>query len=172
MVAQAVLIFSVYLQNKVERNVRHMQYMAWPDHGVPDSPKMFLRFTQNVREARGDSTAPVIVHCSAGIGRTGVLVLMESALCLIEAGEPVYPLDIVQMMRKQRAMMIQNAVSASQTNSKCVMRLVFVCRVSTGLSVKASMRLTWKRLNRSRRRKVVQDESVIKRVASFLAQTA
>lgn len=100
------------LQTKVERNVKHMQYIAWPDHGVPDSPKMFLSFTDHVREARGDSTAPIIVHCSAGIGRTGVLVLMESALCLIEAGEPIYPLDIVQMMRKQRAMMIQNAVSA------------------------------------------------------------
>lgn len=87
-----------------------MQYIAWPDHGVPDSPKMFLSFTEHVREARGVSEAPVIVHCSAGIGRTGVLVLMESALCLIEAGEPIYPLDIVQMMRKQRAMMIQNAV--------------------------------------------------------------
>lgn len=97
-------------QTKQERNVKHMQYMAWPDHGVPDSPETFLRFTQHVREARGDSPAPVIVHCSAGIGRTGVLVLMESALCLIEAAEPIYPLDIVQTMRKQRAMMIQNAV--------------------------------------------------------------
>ena len=50
---------------------------------------------------------PTIVHCSAGIGRTGVLILMETALCLMEAGEPVYPLDIVRGMRDQRAMLIQ-----------------------------------------------------------------
>ena len=54
---------------------------------------------------------PTIVHCSAGIGRTGVLILMETAQCLIEANEPIYPLDIVKAMRDQRAMMIQTAVS-------------------------------------------------------------
>ena len=88
-----------------------MQYVAWPDHGVPDSPAQFLSFTEKVREARKGDAAPVVVHCSAGIGRTGVLVLMETALCLIEAQEPVYPLEIVKTMREQRAMMIQNAVS-------------------------------------------------------------
>lgn len=88
-----------------------MQYIAWPDHGVPESPELFLRFTDHVREARQASNeSPLVVHCSAGIGRTGVLVLMETAMCLMEAGEPVYPLDIVQIMREQRAMMIQNAV--------------------------------------------------------------
>lgn len=89
-----------------------MQYIAWPDHGVPESPSLFLKFTELVREARQGSAAPVVVHCSAGIGRTGALVLMETAMCLMEAGEPVYPLDIVQTMREQRAMMIQNVVSA------------------------------------------------------------
>lgn len=53
---------------------------------------------------------PVIVHCSAGIGRTGVLILMDTALALMEQREPVYPLDIVQTMRDQRACMVQNAV--------------------------------------------------------------
>jgi len=54
---------------------------------------------------------PVIVHCSAGIGRTGVLILMDTALALMEAREPVYPLDIVRTMRDQRACMVQNVVS-------------------------------------------------------------
>jgi tyrosine-protein phosphatase non-receptor type 4 len=91
-----------------------MQYVAWPDHGVPDSPAQFLSFTEKVREVRKGDPSPVVVHCSAGIGRTGVLVLMETALCLIESGEPVYPLEIVKTMREQRAMMIQNAVSEYQ----------------------------------------------------------
>ena len=49
--------------------------------------------------------------CSAGIGRTGVLITMETAMCLIEANQPVYPLDIVRQMRDQRAMLIQTSVS-------------------------------------------------------------
>lgn len=49
---------------------------------------------------------------SAGIGRTGVLITMETAMCLIERSQDVYPLDIVRTMRDQRAMMIQTAVSS------------------------------------------------------------
>ncbi len=88
-----------------------MQYLGWPDHGVPDDIGLFLTFTENVRRARAGMVEPAIVHCSAGIGRTGVLILMETAMCLIEANEPVYPLDIVRQMRDQRVMMIQTPVS-------------------------------------------------------------
>lgn len=48
--------------------------------------------------------------CSAGIGRTGVLILMESGICLIEANQPIYPLDLVRTMRNQRAMLIQTTM--------------------------------------------------------------
>uniref|UniRef100_A0A7E4UW84 PDZ domain-containing protein n=1 Tax=Panagrellus redivivus TaxID=6233 RepID=A0A7E4UW84_PANRE len=92
-----------------ERRVTQMQYTAWPDHGVPDNPKHFIDFVGEVRRARNGSLDPIIVHCSAGIGRTGVLILMETASCLIEANEPVYPLDIVRTMRDQRAMLIQTS---------------------------------------------------------------
>uniref|UniRef100_A0A0C9QHK5 protein-tyrosine-phosphatase n=1 Tax=Fopius arisanus TaxID=64838 RepID=A0A0C9QHK5_9HYME len=92
-----------------ERDITHMQYWGWPDHGVPGDWRQFTGFTERVRAARTGIVEPAVVHCSAGIGRTGVLVLMETALCLIEANQPVYPLDIVRAMRDQRAMMIQNA---------------------------------------------------------------
>lgn len=92
-----------------ERHITHMQYLAWPDHGVPDDSTEFLNFVTQVRQARTGMVEPTIVHCSAGIGRTGVLILMETAQCLIEANEPVYPLDVVRSMRDQRAMMIQTA---------------------------------------------------------------
>ena len=51
----------------------------------------------------------ILVFCflSAGIGRTGVLITMETAMCLIESNQPVYPLDIVRTMRDQRAMLVQ-----------------------------------------------------------------
>lgn len=60
--------------------------------------------------------SPVAFH-SAGIGRTGVLVTMETAMCLIERNQPVYPLDIVRKMRDQRAMMVQTSVSDGEKAS-------------------------------------------------------
>ncbi|KAB1279995.1 Tyrosine-protein phosphatase non-receptor type 3 [Camelus dromedarius] len=91
-----------------EHTVTHLQYVAWPDHGVPDDSSDFLEFVNYVRSLRVDGE-PILVHCSAGIGRTGVLVTMETAMCLIERNLPVYPLDIVRKMRDQRAMMVQTS---------------------------------------------------------------
>ncbi|XP_075741209.1 tyrosine-protein phosphatase non-receptor type 4-like isoform X2 [Rhipicephalus microplus] len=96
-------------QNREERHITHMQYLAWPDHGVPEEASEFLGFVQRVRKSRDGMVEPTVVHCSAGIGRTGVLTLMETAMCLIEANEPVYPLDLTRDMRDQRAMLIQTS---------------------------------------------------------------
>uniref|UniRef100_A0A8C3G9S7 Tyrosine-protein phosphatase n=1 Tax=Cyclopterus lumpus TaxID=8103 RepID=A0A8C3G9S7_CYCLU len=90
-----------------QRELTQIQYLAWPDHGVPDDSTDFLDFVSLVRTKRAGQDQPMVVHCSAGIGRTGVLITMETALCLMECGQPVYPLDIVRTMRDQRAMMIQ-----------------------------------------------------------------
>ena len=84
-----------------------MAYSSWPDHGVPLSSEEFFEFVEAVRAHRQGSLYPTVVHCSAGIGRTGVVILMETALYLIEANQPVYPLDLTREMRDQRASMIQ-----------------------------------------------------------------
>ncbi|KAM4601745.1 tyrosine-protein phosphatase non-receptor type 4-like [Polymixia lowei] len=97
-----------HLESQESRTLTQLQYLAWPDHGVPEDSSDFLELVGLVRcRRRGGEGRPVVVHCSAGIGRTGVLITMETALCLLEGGQPVYPLDIVRTMREQRAMMIQ-----------------------------------------------------------------
>ncbi|XP_074981663.1 tyrosine-protein phosphatase non-receptor type 3 isoform X3 [Caretta caretta] len=95
-------------ETEEEHTITHLQYVAWPDHGVPDDSRDFLEFVTCMRPKRVENE-PVLVHCSAGIGRTGVLVTMETAMCLIERNQPVYPLDIVRKMRDQRAMMVQTS---------------------------------------------------------------
>ncbi|XP_035764910.1 tyrosine-protein phosphatase non-receptor type 4 [Neolamprologus brichardi] len=97
----------VFVQSEQKREITQIQYVAWPDHGVPDDSTDFLDFVALVRTKRAGQDQPMVVHCSAGIGRTGVLITMETALCLMECGQPVYPLEIVKTMRDQRAMMIQ-----------------------------------------------------------------
>ncbi len=89
------------------RVVTQMAYLSWPDHGVPECPDEFVHFVEKVRTLRQGSLCPTVVHCSAGIGRTGVLILMETAMCLVEANQPVYPLDLTRQMRDQRPSMIQ-----------------------------------------------------------------
>lgn len=56
------------------------------------------------------SSTNFLFFISAGIGRTGVLILVETALCLMENNQPVFPLNIVRQMREQRLGMIQTAV--------------------------------------------------------------
>lgn len=100
-------------------------------------------------------------YCSAGIGRTGVLITMETALCLMECGQPVYPLEIVRTMRDQRAMMIQTPVcrwkvffflwNHLKAAVKHVLKPCFSARASTASYVRPSWRSTrraWS--NRSR----------------------
>ncbi len=120
--------FPIKIITNIFRQVTQMAYSSWPDHGVPDNSDEFVSFVETVRAHRQGSMTPTIVHCSAGIyllkifhfflrkwpvinypgiGRTGVLILMESALYLIEANQPVYPLDLTRVMRDQRASMIQ-----------------------------------------------------------------
>jgi len=97
------------VESGTERIVTQMQYLSWPDHGTPSDTVEFVDFVSSVRDTREKAAtlAPTLVHCSAGIGRTGVLILMETALCLIEANQSVYPLDLTRTMRDQRPAMIQ-----------------------------------------------------------------
>ncbi|XP_071129167.1 receptor-type tyrosine-protein phosphatase kappa-like isoform X2 [Mytilus edulis] len=92
--------------NKEERMVHHFHFTQWPDHGVPDSIKL-VKFYRKVRCDKQDMSGPLVVHCSAGVGRTGTFIAVDA---LYEHGKKVGYVDImeyVQMMRKDRMNMIQ-----------------------------------------------------------------
>lgn len=56
-----------------ERYVEHLHYTEWPDHGVPSNTKDFIRLVKMVK-----STKPIVIHCSAGVGRTGVFGVVHA----------------------------------------------------------------------------------------------
>jgi len=60
------------------REVTQLQYVGWPDHGVPDTFTSLTRLLQTVRDHR--SSAPIIAHCSAGVGRTGTTVCIDAIM--------------------------------------------------------------------------------------------
>ncbi|KAJ2549401.1 hypothetical protein GGH95_006253, partial [Coemansia sp. RSA 1836] len=66
--------------------VTHLQYLGWPDHGVPDNPLGVLRLRQLARAAQADAAAPMVVHCSAGCGRTGAFCAIDTLLALGAGG--------------------------------------------------------------------------------------
>ncbi|XP_037390601.1 tyrosine-protein phosphatase non-receptor type 5 isoform X3 [Pygocentrus nattereri] len=69
-------IFTVKFEDE-ERNLRHYWYTSWPDQKTPDKAPPLLQLVQEVEEARkkaAPDSGPIIVHCSAGIGRTGCFI--------------------------------------------------------------------------------------------------
>ncbi|KAG8188904.1 hypothetical protein JTE90_014959 [Oedothorax gibbosus] len=91
-----------------QREVRQFQFTAWPDHGVPDHPTPFLVFLRRVRAMNPPDAGPMLVHCSAGVGRTGCFVVIDSMLERLR-GE-CSSVDIyghVTCLRAQRNYMVQ-----------------------------------------------------------------
>ncbi|XP_032088626.1 tyrosine-protein phosphatase non-receptor type 21 isoform X2 [Thamnophis elegans] len=99
-----------------ERTVWHLQYTDWPEHGCPEDTKGFLSYLEEIQSVRRhtNSTAdpaipnpPLLVHCSAGVGRTGVVILSEIMIACLEHNEALDIPRMLEMLRQQRMMMVQ-----------------------------------------------------------------
>ncbi|XP_066037075.1 receptor-type tyrosine-protein phosphatase kappa-like isoform X1 [Chamaea fasciata] len=90
------------------RAVEQFHYLLWPDHGVPRNPSQLLCLVKvvnkRVLEAPG---GPVLVHCSAGIGRTGTFIALDFLLKMGKAEGKVDVFRCVQQLREQRVNMVQ-----------------------------------------------------------------
>ncbi|XP_052902769.1 tyrosine-protein phosphatase non-receptor type 9 [Anopheles moucheti] len=102
------------------RCVSHWQFTSWPDYGVPSSAKAMLNFLQRAREKQaemvqclGDLWAghprgpPIVVHCSAGIGRTGTFITLDICISRLEDVGTADIKGTVEKIRSQRAYSIQ-----------------------------------------------------------------
>nr|CAD7446100.1 unnamed protein product [Timema bartmani] len=95
-----------------ERKVYHYHFQAWPDHGVPSDPGCVLNFLHdvNARQESIPNAGSVLVHCSAGIGRTGTFIVIDMILDQIKRQGLDCEIDIqrtIQMVRSQRSGMVQ-----------------------------------------------------------------
>ncbi|XP_030334577.1 receptor-type tyrosine-protein phosphatase O isoform X1 [Strigops habroptila] len=91
------------------QDVMHFNYTAWPDHGVPttNAAESILQFVQMVRQKSAKSKGPMIIHCSAGVGRTGTFIALDRLLQHIRDHEFVDILGLVSDMRSYRMSMVQ-----------------------------------------------------------------
>ncbi|XP_073788622.1 receptor-type tyrosine-protein phosphatase S isoform X5 [Danio rerio] len=103
-----VRTFSLHKNGSNERReVRQFQFTAWPDHGVPEYPTPFLAFLRRVKACNPPDAGPVIVHCSAGVGRTGCFIVIDAMLERLRQERAVDVYGHVTLMRSQRNYMVQ-----------------------------------------------------------------
>ncbi|EDQ89832.1 uncharacterized protein MONBRDRAFT_1775, partial [Monosiga brevicollis MX1] len=109
-------LFEIHHQDEDRvQEVVHLQMTTWPDHGSPRNPEAFLelhrRFREAQRNARNSRSGPVglpIVHCSAGVGRSGTFICLDTVFETLLAGrDPVEPLAIISRLRNCRNFMVQ-----------------------------------------------------------------
>jgi tyrosine-protein phosphatase non-receptor type 9 len=95
-----------------ERTVMHFQFLAWPDYGIPSSGSSILDLIFAVREAQTKHSVrgtcpPIVVHCSAGVGRSGAFCTIDNCIHELDKMKKVNLQGTVRKMRKQRAFSVQ-----------------------------------------------------------------
>lgn len=96
-------------QDKKERILTQFHFTVWPDHGVPEYPTSLLQFVRRVM-ASSPEAGPMLVHCSAGVGRTGTFISLFTQLQRIQAESNVDIFNFVRNMRYKRCCMVQTEV--------------------------------------------------------------
>ena len=96
--------------------VTHMHYTAWPDHGVPENAMSVISFLRRVRREHPHSLdQPLLVHCSAGVGRTGTFILLDTVMQQIKNEGTLSIYNVLKNVRDQRMKMVQTKVNRIAT---------------------------------------------------------
>lgn len=92
-----------------QRRVKQLQFTTWPDHSVPEAPSSLLAFVELVQEQvqATQGKGPILVHCSAGVGRTGTFVALLRLLRQLEEEKVADVFNTVYILRLHRPLMIQ-----------------------------------------------------------------
>jgi len=91
--------------------VTHFHFSAWPDHGVPADKTCLIQFVKRVRKDFPYYTSPpLVVHCSAGVGRSGTFIVLDSMLERMSKEDSFNIYAFICEMREKRALMVQTEV--------------------------------------------------------------
>jgi len=95
-----------------ERLIKHFWFDTWPDHGVPQHTPPVVAMLHDVRAWSDSVDQPWVVHCSAGIGRTGTFIAIDQGLHELQQRRRTDVLGLIKSMRSQRGGMVQHVEQA------------------------------------------------------------
>ncbi|KAA8583679.1 hypothetical protein FQN60_014887 [Etheostoma spectabile] len=98
---------------RAPRLVTQLHFTSWPDFGVPFSPIGMLKFLKKVKAVNPSYAGPIVVHCSAGVGRTGTFIVIDSMIDMMHMEQRVDVFGSVSRIREQRCQLIQTDMQYS-----------------------------------------------------------
>ncbi|ETE65823.1 Receptor-type tyrosine-protein phosphatase epsilon, partial [Ophiophagus hannah] len=98
---------------KAPRLVTQLHFTSWPDFGVPFTPIGMLKFLKKVKSLNPAHAGPIVVHCSAGVGRTGTFIVIDAMIDMMHAEQKVDVFEFVARIRSQRPQMVQTDMQYS-----------------------------------------------------------
>ncbi|XP_034477352.1 phosphatidylinositol phosphatase PTPRQ isoform X2 [Drosophila innubila] len=91
----------------LKEKVVHLFFKKWPDHGCPDDPMHLITFVKKVKAERRPNYSPIVVHCSAGVGRTGTFIGLDLIMQRLKSESKINIFETVKKLRFQRMKMVQ-----------------------------------------------------------------
>jgi protein tyrosine phosphatase len=93
--------------NTNTREITQLHFISWPDHGVPDLDEVYDDFIKMIEKV-DEVDPPVVVHCSAGIGRTGTFMSFYNIHKILEKNNSLSIFNIVRKLKEQRLGSVEN----------------------------------------------------------------
>eukprot|EP00090_Calanus_glacialis_P013507 TRINITY_DN22191_c0_g1_i1.p1 TRINITY_DN22191_c0_g1~~TRINITY_DN22191_c0_g1_i1.p1 ORF type:complete len:1215 (-),score=130.86 TRINITY_DN22191_c0_g1_i1:761-4405(-) len=140
------------------REVVQYQYTSWPDHGTPLNILPVLSFIKKSSSACQENDGPLVVHCSAGVGRTGTYIVIDAMLKQLRAKGEINIMSFLSHIRHQRSFLVQTedqyifihdtlaeAVASGETNIKTSYLTRYINSLQSNFTTEDS---TWQLLQR------------------------
>nr|CAD7409834.1 unnamed protein product [Timema poppensis] len=110
--------------NGRKKSVKHLHFQEWPDFGCPENTHFMLQFCSTMRQHIEDDAGLTVVHCSAGVGRTGTLIALDILLQHIKENKKIDIFNTVYQLRQQRTNMVQTEVPTTLNTNVAGLQLV------------------------------------------------
>jgi len=85
----------------LKEKVVHFYFKKWPDHGCPEDPMHLITLVKKVKAERRPSYSPIVVHCSAGVGRTGTFIGLDLIMQRLKSESKINIFETVKKLRFQ-----------------------------------------------------------------------